>query len=493
MIRGMTTLGSLLKPAQPLDIGRVMLDIGLAISRHNMTASMAGPGQTPAPAVDLGAPVAILASITAWTQQDDDAHEPCSLTACRSPLHPGPCKGWKGLLHSVSPGTYKQIEQERVDKANARRVKRIADLKSQGKPIPRRLLAEIKPKPAPTHNAHNAQAVPLGQVNQKADLAGGQAHTAGQAVSKAAGVTVKTAPRPLGPKQKKPSVAGRGPAFVITQPKVTDHYKLDKAEKITPQEWNALTDADKTTIRNELTAIKARGFGPQQTRADALLAKLPAAGAAHGLAPGTPGTVTTPSGKVYQKVSATPGKVTLGQATKTVPPVAPNAPSTATKAPAVLSPDAQQARAVAGRGVPKASTAKMHLDAYGKLTKADFDQLDAKTQRTIRDDLANAKGKFLDPKKQQAAVDLLNRFGSTHTTPAPGAPPVTPPTSMTPTNIAAMIRRNGSADLMLGGKKVTVGFQGGGHEGSLVMVSGGHYVVTTTDGKKHNLAKGQLV
>src|SRR3954466_12423580 len=48
-----------------------------------------------ASALSLGSPPAILASLTAWTQQDDDAHEPCSLTACRTPLHPGPCKGWK--------------------------------------------------------------------------------------------------------------------------------------------------------------------------------------------------------------------------------------------------------------------------------------------------------------------------------------------------------------------------------------------------------------
>lgn len=466
------------------------------------------PGLTAAGVALAGNAHTVRAPILAWIEQDDDAHEPCSLTACRHPLHPGPCKGWKGTLHSVAPGTYKQIEEERVRKANERRVKRIADLKSQGKPIPRRLLAEIKPKPAPTHPANGATAVPLGQVNQKADLAGGQAHTAGQAVSKAAGVQVKTAPLPLGPKQKKPTVAGRGPAFVITQPKVTDTYKLDKADKITPQEWNALTDADKTTIRNELTAIKARGFGPQQAKADALLAKLPAPGAANGLAPGTPGTVTTPSGKVYQKVSVTPGKVSLGQAVKTpaAPAAAkgaPGAPSNPTQAapapspatpsaPKVLSPEAQQARAVAGRGVPKATLAKTHLDTYGKLTKADFDQLDGPTQKTIRDDLANAKGKFLDPKKQQQAADLLDRFGAKHPAPATPAAP-SGSTAMTPTNVAALIRKNGSADLILGGKKVTTGFSGKGHEGELVMAPGGHYVVTTKDGTKHNLAKGQLV
>jgi 8-oxo-dGTP pyrophosphatase MutT (NUDIX family) len=541
MLGGMTTLGSLLKPApQALDIS-------------SLVAAVA-PGFPGLPSF-----TSIAASITAWTEQDDDAHEPCSLTACRSPLHPGPCKGWKGTLHAIAPGTYHQIEAERVQKANARRVKRIADLKSQGKPIPRHLLAEIKPKPAPTHNAQHAQPVPLGQVNQKADLAGGQAHAAGQAVSNAAGVTVKTAPAlPLGPKQKKPSVAGRGPAFVITQPKVTDTYKLDKAAKLTPQEWDALSPADKTAIRDELTAIKARGFGPQQTKADALLAKLPAANTVSSTskpnAPSNaPGTGSSPAGKV----NAAPGRVTLGQATKTIPSTPSNTPSTpqlpapapspskgtrdqngilnkplpggstsstsvglpsgyritrdgmgyslkhngklirtsATQgaleqyakdhakgiadaqakhaanppvvkpmntpslpdqikadqvkaqqatpaapaapkpaAPAVLSPDAQQARAVAGRGVPKAQMAKTHIDVYGKLSKADFDSLDDKTQRTIRDDLANAKAKFLDPKKAQVASDLLDRFGSRHPAPAPAAnAPAAPPSGKSQT------------------------------------------------------------
>lgn len=688
----MTTLGSLFKGGKvyvaplnsltprPLDLADVISSVALLASAH---------------APSLGPLSQIVASITAWTEQDDDAHEPCSLTACRHPLHPGPCKGWKGTLHSVAPGTYHQVEAERVRKANDRRLKRIADLKAQNKPIPRRLLDEIKPKAAPVHPANNAQAMPLGQVGQKADLAGGQAHASGQAVSKAAGVTVKTAPPlPLGPKAKKPTVAGRGPAFVITQPKVTDQYKLDKAAKITPQEWDALSPADKKAIRDELAAIKVRGFGPQQTKADALLAKLPAASTVGNLTPGTPGTVTTPKGQTHQVINA-PGKTSLGQATKSIPapaksnaPATPAAPSTpaagakyvhsvtlngqtitrtstrdythasvvrksdgtkvvwgfhgsenaarntpltsmqrkngfavvdvlpvkreplkkgtpdgtaapatpATPAPSVadhlldqikkaqdpsakltpaarsfvyrrltkaqfdalddatkkrviadlddqiangsssqqrvqavdlknrfngpgvttlpakaattpsaapstpsvpkaaaapaLSPDAQNARAVAGRAVGR-PTSKTHVDAYGKLTKADFDQLDATTQRTIRDDLANAKAKFLDPAKQQAAQDLLNRFGSKHPAPVTSATPGT--TAMTPTNVAGLIRKDGSVDLMLGGKKITTGFAGKGHEGELTMAPGGHYVVTTKDGTKHNLAKGQMV
>lgn len=529
MLLGMTTLGTLLKGGQ-VSIAPPPPDIPSLVASLMTT-------YTPA-AMTLGGPQSMTAAMRAWIEQDDDAHEPCSLTACRHPLHPGPCKGWKGTLHSVSPGTYHQLEGERVRKANERRLKRIADLKAQGKPIPRNLLQEIKPKAPP---AKQLGPVAPGQVGQKADLAGGQAHQASQAISNAAGVKPNV-PLPLGPKQKKPSVAGRGPAFVITQPKVTDQYKLDKAAKITPQEWDSLSAADKKAIRDELTAIKSRGFGPQQTKADALLAKLPAASTVGTLKPGTPGTITTPKGNTHQVInapsqtpSAAPGKTTLGQATKTPskpasapaapapaapsgPPIsipktasplgtqkllqkvgalditfapgtsaeksfkdvgvtgdhehylvnkgagswyitdkngknlqflskqealhlawpknAQNAPSTpAPKAPAaptapapgsapkVLSPDAQHARAVAGRGIGR-PTSKAHVDAYGKLTKADFDSLDANTQRTIRDDLANAKAKFLDPAKKKTAQDLLDRFGAKHTSPAPGAPNV---------------------------------------------------------------------
>lgn len=609
----MTTLGSLKQAtAKPLDIPALAIDAANQV----ITASVG----TSLDAFALGSVQAIVAAMTAWTFQDDDAHEPCSLVACRTPLHPGPCKGWKGTLHTVSPHIWKQIEQERVDKANARRTKRIADLKSQGKPIPRKLLAEIKPKPAPGsgasggHPANGATATPLGKVNQQADLTGGQAHQASQAINKAAGVKTNTAPLPTGPKGKKPTVAGRGPAFVITQPKVTDTYKLDKASKIDQATWDALSPADQKLIRDELEAIKLRGFGPQQTKADQLLAKLSA----------KPTLGNTSAPPPAQKAPAVPGKVSLGQAVKPVPvkgttapsspaglaaadvaakatngttstsdflkavdsvgpgalspvqrdaigtrlsfiathpqatdaqkraaqsqmkrlgvggtPAAPTSatpqlpapapsptrgtrdgmgvlskplpggavtstsvglpkgyritrdgmgyslkhngklirtsatqdslekyakdhaagdtsghapsfndtqkaatpaapatakptlpsPGPAPAAPKAFSPDVQNARAVAGRAIGGRPTAKGHLDAYSKLSKADFDSLDAATQKTIRDDLANASAKFLDPKKKQEAKDVLNRFGSKHpdpATPPPAGPPPHP-------------------------------------------------------------------
>lgn len=59
--------------------------------------------------------------------------------------------------------------------------------------------------------------------------------------------------------------------------------------------------------------------------------------------------------------------------------------------------------------------------------------------------------------------------------------------------IVKMIRKSGAVDLILNGETVTVGFHGTGQEGTLIMVGGGYYKVSTTDGRKFEIAKGQLV
>ncbi len=59
--------------------------------------------------------------------------------------------------------------------------------------------------------------------------------------------------------------------------------------------------------------------------------------------------------------------------------------------------------------------------------------------------------------------------------------------------IAKLIRAHGSADLVLKGETIRTGFAGAGQPGTLVMVDGGYYVVTTEDGRKFNIGKGQLV
>jgi hypothetical protein len=59
--------------------------------------------------------------------------------------------------------------------------------------------------------------------------------------------------------------------------------------------------------------------------------------------------------------------------------------------------------------------------------------------------------------------------------------------------IVKMIRAAGSATVVLRGEPVTIGFQGSAQQGELVMLGGGYYVVNTTDGRKFEIGKGQLV
>lgn len=231
---------------------------------------------------DLGEMPAVLAACTGWIHQDDDAHEDCSLTACLNPLHPGPCKGWKGTLFKAAPHAYHALEAARVEKANKNRLAKIQALKDAGKPIPKKLLEPIVAKPHP-------------HAGKTANVATGEAHAAGQAVTEAGGVhvqhpgkvslgqAVKTikatdATNEKGAKGKKPTVMSKGIAAVIAQEKVTPQYKLDKASKITPEQWDALSADEKSIIRGELANIQKEGFGPQQKKATELLDKLPAEG-----------------------------------------------------------------------------------------------------------------------------------------------------------------------------------------------------------------------
>jgi hypothetical protein len=78
------------------------------------------------------------------------AHWGCEVGEfCRNPLHPGPCKGWKHMLHSVAPGAYHAYEKQRVAKLNEKRKAKIAELKAAGKPIPKYLLKEVTYAPVP--------------------------------------------------------------------------------------------------------------------------------------------------------------------------------------------------------------------------------------------------------------------------------------------------------------------------------------------------------
>jgi hypothetical protein len=73
------------------------------------------------------------------------AHVECNLSVfCRNPLHPGPCKGWKGTLAKVAPGTLKLIEEERKKKLAAKqkakaaaqaKAKKIVDAAKRGEEV----------------------------------------------------------------------------------------------------------------------------------------------------------------------------------------------------------------------------------------------------------------------------------------------------------------------------------------------------------------------
>lgn len=81
-------------------------------------------------------------------------HQACVVGEyCRNPLHPGPCKGWKHMLHSVAPGAYHAYEQQRVAKLNEARKARIAELQKAGQPVPKHLLKEITYRQVPTKPA----------------------------------------------------------------------------------------------------------------------------------------------------------------------------------------------------------------------------------------------------------------------------------------------------------------------------------------------------
>lgn len=59
--------------------------------------------------------------------------------------------------------------------------------------------------------------------------------------------------------------------------------------------------------------------------------------------------------------------------------------------------------------------------------------------------------------------------------------------------IVKMIRANGSARIVIDNETIRIGFADGGHGGVLTMLSGGYYTVRTWDGRRVEIAKGQLV
>lgn len=88
-------------------------------------------------------------SSLSWDLQMTAAHAGCHVSAfCRNPLHPGPCKGWKGHLGLVSPGALHALEKIRHEQLDKKRVAKVNALKAAGKPVPKHLLTPIVYDPA---------------------------------------------------------------------------------------------------------------------------------------------------------------------------------------------------------------------------------------------------------------------------------------------------------------------------------------------------------
>ena len=59
--------------------------------------------------------------------------------------------------------------------------------------------------------------------------------------------------------------------------------------------------------------------------------------------------------------------------------------------------------------------------------------------------------------------------------------------------IVKMIRKDGAATIVLNGEAIEIGFANSGRAGELVMLGGGYYIVSTADGRRLEIAKGQLI
>lgn len=184
-------------------------------------------------------------------------HDACSLVACRAPLHPGPCKGWKHTLHLVSPGAFHALEKSRVDRLNAKRMAKIQQLKAEGKKVPPALLKPILPKThpgtpppgwhpgdlAPNQPAHLAEKLagePSSKVGQKAKAAAGGAHAAGESLAGEAvkakvatpgkvshGVAVKAEAEAVAPTKAAAKAAEEAtPAYTAGQQAAVDLLKI---------------------------------------------------------------------------------------------------------------------------------------------------------------------------------------------------------------------------------------------------------------------------
>lgn len=414
------------------------------------------------------------------------AHWACNVGEfCRNPLHPGPCKGWKHTLHAVAPGAYHAYEKARVEKANTRRRAKVAALRAQGKPVPKGLLKDITYVPpgagqaqpgftAPTPQAAKAVVSNIaGQVKTNVPVRAAQLtdqklasqaqalHDVVVAIQGSTGatpVTLKTA--------MATAKATQGPGD-----KLTDHSQIQTAiAKLVKNVGDRanLSDKERDALHIEIADhIEAGTPGVPKGVQDAL-AKVPApmpavrpgaalrnVNIAQALRALDPASGKTGSERLAAYQNLTPadlqrmsrvdlanlerdlrslqvgganGPTTANFVTKLADKIytdlfgTPAGPTPSVPPPATTAAHVKHAVSVAHRSAPGSGLAKNHLDAYGKVTRAEFDQLPAATQDTIRADLNAAYAKFLDPKRKAAAKGLIDRFAPSSAAAGPGQP-----------------------------------------------------------------------
>jgi 8-oxo-dGTP pyrophosphatase MutT (NUDIX family) len=346
---------------------------------------------------------------------------------CRNPLHPGPCKGWKHTLHAVAPGAYHAYEKDRVAKANTKREAKIRALQALGSPVPKSLLKPItytaptKPQPGFTPPSAQGAKDVLADISSKVTTnvpvraaqltdakTGMQAQSMHDVVS---GVQGKTGVVPGRVKIAMAKIKAGQPAGA----KLTDHPLMQ----------------DSITGLVDKIDKKVGGLD------DKTKAKLHADISSH-VEAGTPG--------MPQSV-----KDELAKAPTPSVPAAPAAPSTPPAPPAPAGPagtrpvHVQHAVNVAHRGAQGSHLAKVHMEAYGKLGKSEFDALPDR----IRKDLDAARAKFLDPKKRVEIDKTINRLdpmGATGTPGKPATPSAPSAPSSTPTTPSAAMVAKGYSD-----------------------------------------------
>lgn len=159
-----------------------------------------------------------------------------------------------------------------------------------------------------------------------------------------------------------------------------DAKRLAAYDNLTKADLASLTDNEQYLLESDLKGLRGLAGSPGQ------------------------GFVSQKAATIHSRLFGT-GTGTPAPSAKPAAGPTPSAPLPATAAAHV-----KHAASVASRSAPGAALSKTHVDAYGKLTRAEFDSLAPATQTKIRDDLDAARAKFLDPKKRAAADALIARF-----------------------------------------------------------------------------------